>query len=198
MNTESHDYEALAGKLAEVLADTKVLAAVVQGFHWNVKGPDFAEYHELFQEIYEDIDSAIDPTAENILKVGFDTPYLLQDFLSLTSIQAVRVRRNDPETMVGQLVQHNAQIIKCLNEAFHAANHCDEQGVADFLAGRIDMHKKWQWQLAASLGLSVRDVVSYAPAPVAMPIEEVVEPAMEEIIPEAYDEGFDDLAEFRG
>jgi starvation-inducible DNA-binding protein len=188
-----HTYESkqqLASKLAEVLADLNIMSSVSHGFHWNVKGMDFSEYHAFFGAIYEDVSEAIDPTAENILKLGFDAPYLLQDFLSLTSVNIGRVGSSDPRTMLQQLAEINAQVIKCHYEAFNTANECNSQGVADFLAGRIDIHEKWQWQIAASLGVSVLDLVpaQYGmpevsmPAPAAME-EPVMAPDFEELEP---------------
>ena len=35
-------------------------------FHWNIEGPDFLEYHELFGKIYEEVYSSIDDFAEKI------------------------------------------------------------------------------------------------------------------------------------
>ncbi len=43
-------------------------------FHWNVEGPDFQEYHKLFETIYEEVYESIDPFAENIRKLGSYTP----------------------------------------------------------------------------------------------------------------------------
>ena len=193
-----HTYESkqeLASKLAEVLADLNVMSTVSHGFHWNVKGPDFSEYHAFFGAIYEDVSDAIDPTAENILKLGFDAPYLMQDFLSLTSIPATRVRSSDPRAMLEQLAEINAQVIECHYAAFKCASDCNAQGVADFLAGRIDIHEKWQWQIAASLGLSVNDLHEERPA---APVQIMDAPVMEEEVPtyvEPFDE-YDDLPEF--
>lgn len=148
-------HEALAGALAEVLADSVVLSNIVQGFHWSVKGSDFSEYHAFFAGIYEDIEASVDPTAENILKLGFDAPYLLEDFLGLTSIKAIRVPAADPRTLLMDLAGHLLTIIGCNLNAFAIANDCNEQGIADFLAGRDDILKKHLWQVAASLGMSV-------------------------------------------
>ena len=191
-----HNYESkqeLATKLAEVLADLNVMATVSHGFHWNVKGMDFSEYHAFFGAIYEDVDSSIDPTAENILKLGFDAPYLMQDFLSLTSVPATRVRSSDPRTMLEQLAEINAQVISCLYNAFDCANSCNLQGIANFLAERIDAHDKWQWQIAASLGLSVNDLFA-APQPVE--VQDI--PVVGEEIPTDVQpvENYDDLPDF--
>ena len=153
-------HEALAGALAEVLADQYVMYHVAHGFHWNVIGSDFVEYHEFFSDIYEDVFGSVDPTAENIRKLGFDAPYLLDDFLALTSVKIGRVASNDPQTMLLDLARINAQVLVCLNGAFGIAADCNEQGICNFLADRIDMHQKWQWQIASSLGMSVREIAS--------------------------------------
>ena len=44
----------LAAKLKDVLADSAVLWFRAQSAHWNVTGPQFHAYHELFGEVYED------------------------------------------------------------------------------------------------------------------------------------------------
>lgn len=142
----------LGEKLAHLLSDVVSLGFLTQGYHWNVKGMNFAQFHEFFAEIYEDIDSAIDPLAENIRKLGFDAPYLLEDFQGMTCIHQERIG-GDPLAMLASLAEANSIVSNCYVGAFALADSCNEQGIADFLAGRIDMHAKWQWQLEASLGL---------------------------------------------
>jgi len=151
----THSNETLAGHLAEVLSDAVVMSHVAHGYHWNVKGKDFSQFHDFFGEIYEDIQGSIDPIAENILKIGYDAPFSLQDFMQRTSCKQEPVRSGDPIRMVSSLMQMNEQILACLNSAFKAAEACYEQGIMDFLAGRIDMHKKWHWQLTATTGNNV-------------------------------------------
>jgi DNA-binding ferritin-like protein len=52
--------------------------------------------------------------------------------------------------MAKALLTINEGLIKSVNLAFKAANDANEQGIANFLAERDDMHKKWAWQLKAS------------------------------------------------
>lgn len=141
----------LVQKLAVSLSDVVVLRSLAQGYHWNVKGSDFSERHKFFAKIYEDIDSSIDPLAENILKQGHDSPYMLQDFVSLTNIEPQMRMSGWDRPMLGSLVEANAVTIEGLKDVFDLANECREQGLADFIGGRIDMHQKWQWQLKATL-----------------------------------------------
>lgn len=143
--------EELAQKLALTLSDVVIFRSLAQGYHWNVKGSDFTENHAFFAAIYGDVDGSVDPLAENILKLGFDAPYLLQDFLSLGYLAEQGRIGGSARSMLESLAETNAVIIEHYMDAFDCADSCRQQGIADFLAGRIDAHQKWQWQLAATL-----------------------------------------------
>lgn len=144
----------LAEKLAHLLADTVSLSHIAQGYHWNVSGPDFKEFHAFFSEIYGDLDGAVDPLAENILKLGYDAPYFLGDFDELTCLKDVeRIEDGNSTSMVASLHNLNSHTLSCAQGAFDVANSINEQGIANFLAERIDMHQKWAWQLKATLGI---------------------------------------------
>jgi starvation-inducible DNA-binding protein len=142
----------LAEKLSHLLGDVVTMNHIVQGYHWNVKGLTFVQFHDFFSDIYEDVDGSIDPLAENIRKIGYDSPYLLQDFLELTCIDEPR-QSGAPKEMLVSLARVNQTIIHCIDEAAQVAAACNEQGIMNFLADRDDMHKKWQWQIESSLGL---------------------------------------------
>ena len=145
---------ALAGHLATLVGTLFVFQTEAHGFHWNLKGKDFREYHEFFGEIYETADGFIDDAAENILKLGYDAPYLLTDFLELSSIsQHERITNGDIHQMAQILLADNATLITTAKDAFDCANSANEQGVANFLAEVINAHQKIQWQLRASLNV---------------------------------------------
>lgn len=141
---------ACVAALRIVLSDTVVFQFMAQGFHWNVSGRDFVQLHDLFGDIYEDAQAAIDPTAENIRKMDGEAPYLLGDFQRYTTLDQVATPV-DATTMIRTLMAANEQVIASLNSAFAIADDLNLQGIADFLAGRIDMHKKWGWMLRESI-----------------------------------------------
>lgn len=134
-----------------VLSNTIVFAFMAQGYHWNVTGRDFAQLHDLFGDIYEDAFGAVDPTAENIRKMGGEAPFMLGDFQRYSTVEQIAAPI-DATTMLRTLAVANMQVIETLNDAFAIANDINEQGIADFLAGRIDMHQKWGWMLRESIG----------------------------------------------
>lgn len=139
----------VAKALKSALADAVTFYFVAHGYHWNVEGEDFSQYHGLFSDIYEDVYGSIDPLAENIRKMGDYAPFTLSKFTDLRSLEAKEVKP-EPKAMAKELLRLNDGMLKTLNSAFHTANDADEQGIANFLAERIDMHQKWRWQLTAS------------------------------------------------
>jgi starvation-inducible DNA-binding protein len=122
---------------------------VAHGYHWNVEGSDFSQYHSLFADIYEDVYSSIDPIAENLRKLDEYAPFTLSKFIDLRTVESVEVAPN-PKAMAKALLKVNEGVLVTIGKAFASATKANEQGIANFLAEREDMHKKWHWQLTAS------------------------------------------------
>jgi starvation-inducible DNA-binding protein len=141
--------KSLIDSLKVALADTVTMYFVAHGYHWNVEGQDFSQYHALFAEIYEDVYSSIDPLAESIRKMDEYAPFTLSKFTELRTVEAKEVKP-EPQAMAKALLKVNDGVLETLVKTFHAANDADEQGIANLLAERIDMHEKWRWQLRAS------------------------------------------------
>ena len=142
-------------ELTELLADVVSFYFRAHGAHWNVRGADFSEYHKLFLKIYEDVYESIDPIAENLRKLGSLAPFTLGSFLALRSIDDAPTILQDPIALASDLLATNDMILDELSDAFDCATAYNQQGVANFLAGRIDQHQFWKWQLTASLGQEV-------------------------------------------
>ena len=143
----------VAQKLAVVLSDVVTAKFLFHGYHWNVLGPDFSEYHAFFAGLYEDVDGSIDDIAENILKVGFPAPYLLSDFVEMSCINEERLDGTSPQFLLQSALRVVEHLGQCHLDAFHIAEQSDLQGLMNFLAERIDMYAKWTWQIKAHLGV---------------------------------------------
>lgn len=141
----------LATALSVVLADATVMYHRAHGFHWNVIGPDFPEWHAKFEEIYDDVWESLDGIAENIRKIGGTAPFRLGALASIASVSDDLVVDFTPPALVADLLATNAGVLASLNTAYQVASAANQQGVVNFLAGRIEMHDKWAWQLSASL-----------------------------------------------
>lgn len=142
-------------ELTELLADVVSFYFRAHGAHWNVKGADFSEYHKLFQKIYEDVYESIDPIAENLRKLGSVAPFTLGSFMALRCLEDASTILQDPIALANDLLVANDMILDELSDAFDCASMYNQQGIANFLAGRIDSHQYWKWQLTVSLGQEV-------------------------------------------
>ena len=53
--------------------------------------------------------------------------------------------------MFAELYDNNQQMIDLLKVCFACANDCNEQGIANFIAERLDSHGKLGWQIRSIL-----------------------------------------------
>lgn len=145
----------LAEELNELLANVVSFYFKSHGAHWNVMGQDFAEYHELFGEIYADSYSSIDPIAENVRKLGKPALAGLSAIALTAELTDTAPDVTDARTLAMEILSANEMLIEELVEVLDCAVMHNQQGIANFLADRIDSHQKWKWQLSSSLGVDV-------------------------------------------
>lgn len=141
----------LAQTLKTLLASAYTLSIKAQQFHWNVEGPNFPQYHEFFGNYYSEVyDNTIDKLAEIIRQLDEYSPGSLTRFSELTQIpDQTKVPRS--ELMFKELYEDNDIMLGLYKQAFHVAEEADEQGICDFIAGRIDAHAKHRWMIRSIL-----------------------------------------------
>ena len=139
----------LVNALAVCLSDAVVLSLKIQGAHWNVMGPDFAQFREFFQEIYDDVYGAVDPLAEDMRKLGAVAPSKLVEFARMTNVEDTEVGYTTID-LAKDIQIANFVVLENLKKTFKVAEMFDEEGIANLIAERIDMHSKWDWQLKAT------------------------------------------------
>jgi starvation-inducible DNA-binding protein len=141
----------LADALKTLLATSYAFVIKAQNFHWNVEGPDFPQYHKFLGKLYEEVyDNAIDKTAELIRQLDSYTPGSIARFAELSQIpDQTKIPR--AELMIAELYEDNSKLLELWKQSFHIAEEADEQGIADFIASRIDAHGKHDWMLRSIL-----------------------------------------------
>jgi starvation-inducible DNA-binding protein len=141
----------LADDLKTLLATQYAYVVKAQFFHWNVEGSDFGQLHKFFGKVYDEVfENGIDQTAEFIRILGDYTPGSFERFAELSEISGqVRVPR--ARLMLSELLADNDILINLLNRCFQSAETENQQGIADFLAGRIDAQGKHGWMMRAYL-----------------------------------------------
>lgn len=119
-------------------------------FHWNVEGPNFPQYHELFGNIYEEVYSSIDKFAEEIRATGSYTPGSFVRF-SILSLVDDETEVLPPESMLLVLLEDSDKMQEMFRIVFRAAEELGLHGLSDFLASRQDAHAKHSWMLRSTL-----------------------------------------------
>ena len=83
--------EKLVIELNVLLADYEVFYQNLRGLHWNIKGREFFELHEKFEELYKDINNfrTLVKKERSILALAADaadegTVSLMSDYISET------------------------------------------------------------------------------------------------------------------
>lgn len=142
--------EPLINALQDLLADTVAFYLKAHGAHWNVVGEEFQQYHELFGEIYEDAQGAVDPTAELLRKLNAPALSDIREHAARAEGEPV-ADDNDAESLAEAVYAANEMVLDCIARAIEEATRLNMQGILNFLAERQDMHQKWSWQLRASL-----------------------------------------------
>lgn len=141
----------LVASLQALLGNTYVMYFKTHSYHWNVEGINFPQYHEFFGELYSDIYDSIDTIAENLRKLDVYAPISLAEVIAVsTSLEDVSKPLTVTEMLQNTLIANN-YLIDSLNIVFSYAQLNNKQGLADFIAGRIDTHEKHGWQLRAAL-----------------------------------------------
>jgi starvation-inducible DNA-binding protein len=140
----------LANNLKIYLATVTSFYLKAHGFHWNVTGSNFPQYHMLLDSIYSDVYGSIDPTAEYIRSLGEFAPASFTRYSELTKIED-QLKIPKAELMLKELLKDNDLIIEMLKDLFDEATEARENGIANFLADRQSMHGKWHWQLSTTV-----------------------------------------------
>lgn len=142
--------EELIQAMKVVLADTVVFGMKAHQYHWNVEGPDFYEYHKLFELIYEEAEGAVDGIGEQIRQLDAYAPLSPKRITELTNLQETDVSPK-PMVMIRNLYNDNNTVLQSLMTAYRLADRFNEIGLSNFLQDRTMAHKQHLFFLRATL-----------------------------------------------
>lgn len=133
-----------------LLANATVMYYKAHQFHWNIEGVEFTQYHEFFGDIYSDVYGSIDPTAELLRKLDDYAPVSLDELFKFKTLSEETTRVVLLKDILSSLIKANEEVLISLNKVFDIATKNKQQGIANFIADRIDTHQKHGWFLRAS------------------------------------------------
>jgi starvation-inducible DNA-binding protein len=140
-------------KLFKLLSDTQaslfVLFHKTWVYHWNVVGPNFKEYHDLFGTQYEEMFEEIDRITEHMRFLGMKPVSTLS---RITEVSGVEQASNsaqdiDAKTMVEQLMADHKKIIEMLTEVSDEAEKQNSKGTINLVDDLNESHGKAVWML---------------------------------------------------
>ena len=137
---------AIAKGLAVLLADSYTLYLKTHNFHWNVTGPMFTTLHQLFEEHYLELATAVDDIAERIRSLGVPAPGSYAEFAKLTAVpEAEGVPK--ATAMIAALLADHETVARTARSVFPEAEAANDEATADLLTARLQVHEKTAWML---------------------------------------------------
>jgi len=138
--------EQLIEQMKTILGTNFGLYFKAHTFHWNVEGPNFAEYHNFLGTLYEAVFDQTDLIAEHIRALGSYTPTSLARMMELSKVNDL-VAIPSPLIMMSELANDNDKYMVELRAGIALADAADEPAVGNFLQDILDAHQKHGWML---------------------------------------------------
>jgi len=146
--------------LHKLLHQTVALKFEAHQAHWNVSGPQFQSLHQVFRDVYQELESAIDEVAEEIRKSKFrGTDVEFSHFRVEDELDNLKSLAVDKETRSDEWFKGRSQVnhVNSLNEALISnlekwiQDHDDDPVGQDFLIERCRAHKNHRYVLQSHL-----------------------------------------------
>ena len=140
-------------KLFKLLSDTQasllVLFHKTWVYHWNVVGPDFKQYHDLFGEQYESMFEEIDRLTEHMRFLGMKPVSTLSRVTEVSRVEQASnsAQSIDSKTMIEQLMNDNKTFIEMFNEVSEEAEKQKSKGTINLIDDLNEAHGKHVWML---------------------------------------------------
>jgi starvation-inducible DNA-binding protein len=147
--TES-DRQSLADELSKLLADSYTLYLKTHNFHWNVTGPMFQTLHLMFEQQYNELALAVDAIAERIRTLGHPAPASYAAFSRLSSVEDADGVPSATD-MIQSLVRGHEAVARTARTVLSLANGAGDDGTADVVTQRLQVHEKTAWMLRSLL-----------------------------------------------
>ena len=146
----AEDRKRLAEGLSRVLADSYTLYLKTHNYHWNVEGPNFKAFHDLFEEQYTDLATAVDDVAERIRALGHRAPGSYSEFMEIGAIKE-DTGHPDAMTMVRRLAEDQETVANTCRQVLQTAGEANDVATDDLLSERVKVHEKNAWMLRVHL-----------------------------------------------
>lgn len=138
-------------QLKQLQADSHAFYVKLHNYHWNVTGMDFTPIHLKTEEIYTNMATLYDDTAERIIQLG-DKPYLTMGEIA----KATKIKEEKRDTFKSKEVLKNVisdfeYLLKSFTKLSNEADKADDKATAAFADDNIAILEKEIWMLSSML-----------------------------------------------
>lgn len=138
--------------LNEILANEAVLLIQTLNYHWNLIGPEFHDYHLLFDKQYHQVFENMDNIAERVRAVGGFALGSMKDILKTARLKEDGANPK-PKQMVVNLLKQYELLIDQIRKSLAALNKkSSDYGTINFLEDLLTQHEKTAWMLRSLAG----------------------------------------------
>jgi starvation-inducible DNA-binding protein len=141
----------LVALLNQQLADTFDLMSQTKEAHWNVKGPNFYQLHELFDELATSLLGHVDLIAERATALGGLATGTVRMSASATRLDEYPLGVTHDMEVVECLVERFANVAASTREAIEKAEELGDADTADLFTEVSRDLDKHLWFLEAHL-----------------------------------------------
>lgn len=141
----------LVDELNGLLSNFQIYYQNLRGLHWNIKGKNFFQLHEKFEEFYTDSQVKIDEIAERILTLQGKPLHTFTDYISLASVPVGKDISNDVEG-VELVVNSLSELLKIERVILESSDEANDEGTNSMMSDFIAEQEKTIWMLNSWLG----------------------------------------------
>ena len=131
-----------------LIANYSVHYQKLRNYHWNVKGSDFFDVHEKFEEQYNEAKVAIDDIAERVRVFGSTPLSTMKEYLEISDIKETGTDLESME-MVKEILQDYRMLLEHLFSLVETSLEYGDSGTEDLAKGIIKKLEKNHWMMTS-------------------------------------------------
>lgn len=137
--------------LNQVLADLTAVTMQCKTAHWNVRGPNFYQLHELFEDITETLEPFVDDVAERATALGGQAMGTAPAVAQQSNVPQMSPTLSREQAILEQLATSLAAFDATLYEQINAVSEQGDLDTADLLNEVSREVSKMLWFVEAHL-----------------------------------------------
>lgn len=139
--------------LNKLLANTSVLLVQTLHYHWNIVGPEFNDYHKLFDDQYNMLFKDLDLVAERVRAVGGFALGSMKDMIKHATLKEDVGTLPKPSVMIKNLLAQYDEHIEDIRDGIVILDEDTlDVGTKKMLEDLLEQYEKVAWMLRSLTG----------------------------------------------